>query len=206
MKRISFFTTTSFIGLICLFVLVAGDDNCDACYTPKAMLARIFVCGLVIIGLSVYFTHKYQRTEDIIFNIENQPLLETNEATEGVPFACEGTVAAESTIESEFTKTPCVYYHSILEKLVQSGKNKKWQVVRNVARYAPFYIKDERGRIGVDLANMDDDFTGHEVALASGSVPNPRNSEIDCEPVIKKSIFKEVTTGWLFNKSTKFRQ
>jgi len=206
MKRITILSSLSVVGLLCAIILVFGDEDCDICYTAEAMAGKIFVCGLVVIIGAIYYTKKYRATEDIIFNIENQPLLETNEATADVPFAGEGVVWAPATINSYFSQTPCVYYHAILEKLVKSGKSSHWKIVKNVADYTSFYIQDSRGKIKVDAMNMDDDFSGCKIDFLECSGKHPRNSEIDCEVIFKKEVFKEAVPGLIFSSTVKYRK
>lgn len=206
MKRVTFLSSLITITIICVIILAIGDDECSACYMPEVMAGKFLVCGLVIIIGSIYFTKKYRTIEDIIFEIENQPLLETNEATEDVSFAGEGVVRAPKTINSYFSKTPCVYYHAILEKLVKSGKSSSWRVVKNIAEYVPFYLEDSRGKLKVDVMNVDDDFSGKKIAFMEHQVPHPRNSEIDCDAVLKKVRYNEKISKGLFPITKKYRK
>ena len=117
--------------------------------------------------------------------------METNEATESVSFAGEGTIVADNTIESYYNKVKCVYYHSILEKLTGSGKNRKWEVVRNVTEAIPFYLEDDRGRLRIDVRNMDEDSSGHKITYDNKDKKDHKYSEIDTVAVLSKKSFKE---------------
>lgn len=201
MKRITFSTAIAAIALICFFIIIAGDEDCDVCYTQPAMIAKLFFCGLVIIAGSVYFKRKYLKTENLIFDIESEPLLETNEATADVPFAGEGIVEAieGEVLNSTYAAKPCVYYHSIKEKLVQQGKRSHWEVVENIARFVPFYVRDERGTIKVDLQDMDDDFSSFKIP--GQNMRDPENSEIDCDVALRNSAYTESGSGFLSSLS-----
>lgn len=184
MKRITPATTFITIITICAFILVAGDDECTNCYGANAMALKTLVSSIVIIGGSIYFTKKYKETEKIIFDIENQPIIETDEATDGVPFSGEGTIASDTTLTSPYTNTPCVYYHSIYEELVSSGKSSHWKIVSNTIKFVPFYITDERGKLLVDITNFDLDLSKKSIPSRYISKTGQIHSEIDSAPVM----------------------
>lgn len=69
--------------------------------------------------------------------------------------------------------------------LVRTGKSSYWKIIENLAPFTPFYIRDKRGKLKVDLINLDDDFSEYEILLKDESVPNPKNSEIDAIPILK---------------------
>lgn len=201
MKRITCFSTIITIATTCFFILVFGFEDCDVCYSLNFMIFKLLVCGLAIIGLSFYFAKKYVYVENIIFDIENQPILETNEASNEVSFSCEGKIVSEKTIESYNNKIPCVYYHYILEKLVHSNKSSTWKVVKNKVDFVPFYIEDKRGRLKIDITNIDSDFSKFEIPRNNGR-RNPQNSEIDCEVILNKKRFDDGS----FLSKTKYRK
>jgi LemA protein len=210
MKRITFVSAIATLAVICFSVLFFASENCDTCFSAPVMAVKVLISGLIIIIGGIYFTRQFLRTEKIIFEIESQPLLETDEATEGVPFAGEGVIGAEKEkiLTSPYTKTPCVYFHSIKEKYTRQGKSSRWEVVENIASFIPFYIKDKRGRLKINLANLDDDFSGYSIPLSSERTPNPKNSEIDCQAVLKKAPFykKERLFFPFLSRTIKYRR
>lgn len=183
MERINIITTFSFLLFVCLFVFLYGSEA-----LPLAL--NSFVVGIIIIIGAIYFTKEFLKTEKIIFDIESLPILETDEAVEGVPFAGEGVVEPEEgkILYSPYTNTPCVYFHSIKEIQVRTGKSSYWKIVDNLVSFIPFYIKDKRGKLKVDLTNLDDDFSKYEILLKDRTIPNPKNSEIDPLPVLKQKM------------------
>lgn len=191
MKRITLPLSIAAVGFFCVFILVATTKQCDACFSPRTMALKLIGCGAVVIVGMAYFRRAYLEHEKIALGIESLPLLETDEAVEGVPFAGHGTVMAENgnLLVSPYTKTPCVYYHSVLEKYVKEGKHYTWRVIENNVQFIPFHISDERGSIDVDLANMDDDLSGHALGAAYGQKQD--KSEIQVLPVLKESEFFE---------------
>lgn len=186
MRRVTIFSTITTLSVICFFILVASTKKCDECFSPSVMMIKFFLSGLVIMFGSIYFNRVYQTMEKIIFNIETLPLLETNEATSDVPFSIEGTIAQDgnSILKSPYTNTPCVYYHSVTEELQKRGKNSSWVVVENLLQYVPFYIADSRGKLRVDVSNMDSDFSNFSIKT-NGVRNDSKLSEIDCTPILK---------------------
>ncbi len=200
MKRITLISTFSLLWLICLLIVIFPGRGCRECFSPPVMAVKFFLCGLLIIISTIYFTKEFQKFEKIIFDIESLPLLETDEAVDGVPFVGEGIVEpeGEEILRSPYTKTPCVYFHSIKEKYVKEGKNEYWKIVENLVHFIPFYIKDERGKLKIDLTNLDKDFSGYEIPSKKEDVPNPKNSEIDCEPLLIHQPWHPEDEKWFF--------
>src|SRR4030042_3841653 len=167
MKRITPISAITSIGIICLVIIFASGDDCDGCFSAPVIAIKFLICGLVIAVGSIYYTKKFIKTENIIFEIESQPVLNTDEAVDGVPFAGEGIIESEGEklLKSPYTNTSCVYFHSIKEKYVKRGKSSSWEIVENMALFVPFYLQDERGKIKIDLTNLDDDFSKYKILL-----------------------------------------
>lgn len=149
------------------------------------------------------------KTEKLIFDIETQPTLELNEATDGVPFAGYGKVEAPDgkTLISPFTKTACVYYHSIKEIYIRSGKHGSWKIIGNMVNFIPFYLTDGKGKLTVDVTNLDEDFSGYKLPMPR-LIPDPKYSEIDCIPILKKqesSEIKEKAVLGIFDSESEIR-
>lgn len=193
MKRVTVYSTIGAILTICFFIVIAAGEDCDGCFSPPVMALKFLACGFVVIVVTLLFRRDFKKHEGIAFEIEGQPLLETDEATDGVPFAGQGMIDAEDgkALVSPFTGTKCVYYHSILEKYVKRGKRSAWEIQQNAVNYVPFHFKDGRGTINVLLSNMDEDFSGFDIHLGPGGFHDPQHSEIDCLAVLKKSEYAE---------------
>ncbi|MBC7074353.1 LemA family protein, partial [Candidatus Parcubacteria bacterium] len=173
------------------------------------MAIKLFISGLVFIIGAIYFTKEFLKAENVIFEIESLPLVETDEAVDGVPIAVEGIIEPEEgkILRSPYTNTECVYFHSIKEIYVRRKNTGYWKIVENIALFVPFYIKDQRGKIKVDLINLDDDFSSYQIPLRARGVPDPKNSEIDCEPILKKQSWSPEgeTKKRFFSKSSEYR-
>jgi len=208
MNRITFHSTIATIIFASFFIVILSVKHCDSCFSPSAMALKFFVVGFVFIGGSFYFKKQFLETEGIIFDVESEPMIHTDEAVGDVPFAGEGIIekGEEGLLESTFTKTPCVYYHAVIEKLVGSGKNRHWKIDTNLVRFVPFYIRDGKGRLKIDLTDMDEDFSEYDIPLPERS-PNPINSEIDCVALMNKRQYTEKKPGFLgFSAVTKYRR
>lgn len=195
MRRITIYSTVSIIFVICLIILFLSSDNCHDCFSLGIMAIKFFACGIIIFIGSVYFTRVYLQMEKIIHNIEAQPLLKTDEAVSGLPFSCEGITEPVNgyVLKSPYTGTECLYYHSIKEENKQNGKRSEWVIVENFVNCTPFYITDERGKLKVDLTNMDNDFSGFTMGkdIKNDVIPDPKLSEIDCSCIMKYENFDE---------------
>jgi LemA protein len=170
------------------------------------MLVKLLICGLLIISHSVLFTRRYLEMEGLAYQIDRQAVLNTSAAVDGVPFAGEGIVESDNTLISPRTQTKCVYYHYIKEEYVQSGDSSYWRTLENEAKFVPFWIRDESGKLKIDLRNMDADFSGYNIKPTATNIPNPKNSELDCEPMLKDSEENVKMKGfWIFNPTQKYR-
>lgn len=196
MKRISITSTVKTLFIICLIIIIFSLKNCDSCYSLPVMMIKFFISGMIIFIGSIYFTKLYLKTEKVIHDIEALPLLETDEAVGGIPFSCEGIISADEDkiLYSPYTNLPCVYYHSIKEEYRREGKNKRWVVVENQVNFIPFYIADKRGKLKVDLTNMDNDFSGYQLGGKYEMVYDPKFSEVDCDAVMKHQAYDENKT------------
>lgn len=199
MKRTTVHATILTILAVVFFILVASGEDCDGCYSPGAMQFKLVVAGAVTVIMALYFTARYKKFEKMAFDIANQPILETNEATSGVSFAGEGTVVSEKPLTSAYTQTECVYYHAILEKYVNSGKRGRWEVQEQKLDFIPFYLTDDRGRLAIDVTGVDHDNSSRiknrfSLVQHKDKKKHARNlqvhSEIDCEAVLTKEKFK----------------
>lgn len=208
MKRITIFSALSIIAVICFFTLILGSKNCDGCYSALAMSMKFSACGLIIIIGSIYFKSQYLKTEGIIFNLESEPIKKTDEAVDGVSFLGKGVLEGEDnkTINSPYTNTPCLYFHSIKEKLVRQGKSARWEIVENVAHFTPFYLKDKRGRLKIDLTDVDYDFSKYAIPLQKELSSHTQNSEIECDILLKKATYNEKEGPFGFLVQTKYRR
>lgn len=208
MKRVTVASTIAALAIICFIIIALSGEDCDGCFSAPVMAVKFFICGLVTIVGTIYFTRIFLKMENIVFDIESQPLLETAEAVSEVPFAGEGTVELKEgkVLTSPYTNTSCVYFHSIKERYVKSGKGGHWETIENISLFVPFYIKDERGKLEVCLTNLDDDFSKYKIPLSIEGVPNPKNSEVDCDPILKHNSFSPAESySGMFSGSTKYR-
>jgi LemA protein len=197
MKRITVTSTLITLSVISFIILILTGKNCTVCFAPQTIMIKLMLAGLVFICGGIYFTWKYLRIERMIFGIELLPLLDTNEAVKDLPFSCEGNIVPlnESVLTSPYTQTPCVYYHSVLEKYVQQGKRKTWVIAENQTQSIPFYIADDRGKLLINPLGVDHDLSSYAFpSYIKTDNSYSRISEIDPETVIKHAEDKEAKT------------
>ncbi len=188
MPRITFASTVKSAIIVCLFILIFTFENCDFCFSAKGFAVKFLICGLIILIGSFYSTKKFISTENLIFNIESQPILELHEAKDGLPFSGYGMIKTNNNqfLISPFSQTKCVYYHAIKEQYVKSGKSHHWVIVANLVNFVPFYLTDKKGRLKIDLTNLDQDFSGYRLPPRPRFIPDPKHSEIEALPAVKK--------------------
>lgn len=187
MKKVTLATTLLEIVLVCLFILFIGDEDCTSCYSADGYIIRGMLCGVAIIAITVFNTIRYRQMNAIAFNIANQPLLETDEATDSVSFSGEGTLVADTLIHSYFTQTPCLYYHAILRR--KNGKT--WDIVNNISNGVPFYLEDTRGRLEIDARNVDSDMSHEKIKYDNTTRIDYKWSSIDTDSVLIDQQFVE---------------
>lgn len=195
MQRITIWSTVVGLSTICFFILIASDKGCDECFSPPVMLWKIALCGLVWIIGGIYNTRRYLHTEKHIFHQESLPLLDSNEAVDGLPFSGELFIDKneDRIVYSPYTQKPCVYYHSITEHYVKSGKSGRWVIDENLVHGVPFYVSDAYGKVKIEPANLDSDLSGYDLDNKNPKVPDPDGSEFDCVPVLVRHPVKTGT-------------
>lgn len=108
MKRTTLGSTFGVIFILSIFIIGIGHsqgdyDICPECYNSD-MAVRFYFIGLLIIGMGIHSKKEYLETEEIIFDIESEPILHTDEATEGLQFAGEGIVeSGDGQLQSPYT-------------------------------------------------------------------------------------------------------
>ena len=191
MKRIKTSRVLMFVMIIPIIIIGIEAENCNAeCYTMK-----LFIAGIVFIIGTIYSTMLFKKSEKIIFGIESLPLMSTCDTTEGVPFAGEGFAESddEQTLKAPYSQKKCLYFHSIKEKFVRSGKQSHWKTIENISLFVPFHFKDKNGEIKIDLTSIDKDLSGHK--LPKQYTPDFKNSEIDCIATFRKSSYSRRSKG-----------
>ncbi|MDW8033887.1 MAG: LemA family protein [Nitrososphaerota archaeon] len=146
----------------------------------------ILSTGIVLMVGAIPLKNLYKRVDDAVFKIDRLPLLDVNEATEGVPFCGEGIIISDYTIRAPYSQEECVYYHYIKEKLIQTIDRIEWQIQNNEADWVPFfYLKDRRGnKIRIELKGVAQDFSGY-APPKKFKTNDMRLSELEPEHVIR---------------------
>src|SRR3989344_1525725 len=207
MERISFKKMFLILGGIALVIIALSGDDCDECFSPQALSLKIILIGFLFIGGSFYYFYKWVATDSLIFKIERQPIESIDTIAKEVPVAFSGEIQSkEKLLLSPYSKTPCVFYHYIKEKFVQSDKSSHWEIVENNANHIYFSVKDTTGLIDVDLRNVDSDLGKYSLKLKNNNYVDYSHSEIDAEKICFQKRADEVKKNFFgFNSTSKFR-
>lgn len=199
MKRINLGLVGIYLLTILVFVIFITLDE------PRAWPISMAIMGSSLICAAFIFTAQWEKYDPIIYKIHRQPIIPAKFCTPDIPAQVYGKVVAkEPLLLSPFKKIPCVFYHYIQEKYVQSGKHSYWAVEVNKMNHIYFEVRDDSGSVGVSLRNVD-------LVLGSDVKPDKPdkdlrfvdydNSEVDVHGVAKREQFKR-TGQFLFFKTS----
>lgn len=156
MERINLWSIILMLGIISIFVLIFTYEDCDVCFSSGALFIKILIIGLMFIGATFFMSHKWAKTNTLLYKIERQPLLSIAACTDEVPAqVCGKIIPKDGTLISPATKTECVYYHYIKERYQKNGKHSSWVIIENTSNHVPFKVRDDSGEIIVNLTNVD---------------------------------------------------
>ena len=140
----------SILFLILLAVLLAAISI----YPPIWPAGILFVMG-VLVFISGFKEFMKKRM------IENIPTSKVRSIAMGLTEIYGNVLKHKNKLITSFMQhTKCVYYRYLHEEYVEGGKNQSghWRTVRDIKESIPFYIKDETGKVLVDV-------TGAEVSI-----------------------------------------
>jgi len=118
--------------------------------------ARIFVYSFIGIGAGVYLFFRGFRKLWKKRLIQNIPTSKVRSIAMGL-VELYGTAIADVILTAPYTKTPCVFYHIIIERLVRNKNSSNWVKEFEMKTDIPFFLKDETGSVVVDPVNADTD-------------------------------------------------
>lgn len=156
------FLSAYLINLAYIPFRIATNSQSDNPFEPVELI--FFGLSLIV---EVFFFIKYLAAlEKETFEIETQPVIYTDGAICGLPFAGKGIIVSDNgkTLNSLYTNSPCVYFHSITTKYYSGGlKNKETELFENASQFVPFSLRDDRGNLKIDIKGMDMDFSGKKI-------------------------------------------
>ncbi|MCX8008664.1 MAG: LemA family protein [Patescibacteria group bacterium] len=191
------------------FLLILLSGMSIVVFSGRLSGDEFIVFGIIVIILSIYFYFLYLRHEKIVFRIDSIPLLQTDEAVSGVPFSCEGKITPEDKgiLISPYAKKECIYYHSITEKKETAGVAESlWIVVEDLIDFRPFYVQDDRGKLKVDITNVDVDTSEFSIRPTNKHVPDPDHSEIDATPLLVRQKYNKSENFELIASTVHYRR
>jgi hypothetical protein len=156
----------------------------------------ILIC-LAIVILSIAFS-KARRLKRRIRNAPKFPIAQLPEDALGRVIG--RARPTYQTLVGPLTGRPCVYYIAVVEEQRSTGRSSYWATVISETAGVPFMIEDDTGRALIDPsgAQVALDFDGRS---SSGTFR-------DADPVQEAFLVKhgKSSTGWVFNKSLRYRE
>ena len=118
--------------------------------------ARVLIYSIVGIIAGVYLFYKGFRNLWEKRLIENIPTSKVRSIAMGL-VELQGTAIPELLLTGPYTKTPCVFYHIIIERLVRHRNSSNWVKEFDIKTEIPFFIHDETGSVVIDPRGADTD-------------------------------------------------
>jgi hypothetical protein len=131
--------------------------------------------------------------------LSKAPRVSIAEACEGEAVRLDGRVADGETLIAPLTGRRCVFYVAVIEE-APAKLGGDWAELARETRGVPFTVDDGTGRLIVDPAEAQID-----VVLDSDTASGPLNDPDAIEVAfLKRHNVK--STGWLFNRSLRYRE
>lgn len=118
--------------------------------------ARIFIYSIVgiIAGIYLFFQGFFKLWKKRL--IENVPTSKVRSIAMGL-VELQGTAIPDVLLTAPYTKTPCVFYHIIIERLVRQRNSSNWVKEFEMKTDIPFFIHDDTGSVVIDPKYADTD-------------------------------------------------
>lgn len=138
--------------------------------------------GLFILGIGVkkYFLKKL---------IENTPTSKARSVAMGFCEIAGSVVARDPLMQSPFKQRPCVYYGVQVQEERRSKRRTYWATVFSEEKSVKFHLKDETGKILVDLAGAEPHFSSDYFKTSYGAPNASVSSFLSSRGVSDKGLF-----------------
>jgi LemA protein len=121
-------------------------------------IGTLFAGALVFSG-GIFMHRNLTEEEKMLFRVERTPYVEVEDAVLDVPAKVHGMSQEEPTVEAPYSKTKCLWYHSLKEKEVHRRKSTEWVIEEELYSNTPFNVTDTTGTISVNLTGAKHDVT-----------------------------------------------
>jgi hypothetical protein len=130
---------------------------------------------IVILGISIAFFITGIRARNTKRLIEGTPTSKIRSIAMGpVEIYGEVEVNTKSCLNSPFTNIDCVYYKFSIEEYKSRGKNSYWDIIDKGENKVPFYIKDDTGKVLIDLEDAELEIPAKNIYNSSFGVDPPK--------------------------------
>ena len=207
MQRINFWGVFAILLIVSFYVVIAGDEDCDSCYSAPVMTAKFFVVGMLFVGAAFYYSRAWASADSLLYRIARQPISPAGYCADGMPAQVYGAIKAGGRLlESPYMKAPCVFYHYIKEQFVKTKDSSHWEVIENKSDFIGFDVADKSGSIGISLRNIDSVLGGYKLPKIKGNkFIDYSNSEVDAIKLCFHAPVAEEKQGIIFRHRAECR-
>jgi hypothetical protein len=160
----------------------------------------IVVLGFAAVAAVLAASFLWNEKARIRRQLRGAPRVAIGELEEGRTGRLVGKVGEGQTLQAPLTGRSCVFYEATVEQYRSNGKSGSWREVAREVRGVPFALDDGTGRAIVDPSGarvaVDIDMT-----TRSGTFDDPTPVE---EEFLSRHGLR--ATGWVFNKSLRYRE
>lgn len=162
----------------------------------EALVVLAVVAGVAIVAASLVWNEKARIRREL----RGAPRVDIADLREGRTGRVVGRVGEGETLQAPFTGRSCVFYEATVEEYRSSGKTGSWRQVVREAVGVPFVLDDGTGRAIVDPR-------GARVAVDLDMTTRSGTFD-DATPVEEQFLSRHGlrSTGWVFNKSFRYRE
>jgi hypothetical protein len=117
--------------------------------TMDDIRARILIYSAIggVSGICLFFKGFFMLWKKRL--IENIPTSKVRSIAMGL-VELQGFAIPDVLLTGPYTKTPCVFYHIIIERIVRSKNSSRWVKEFEMKTDIPFFLKDDTGSVVID--------------------------------------------------------
>ncbi|MBX3274002.1 MAG: hypothetical protein KF729_27300 [Sandaracinaceae bacterium] len=164
--------------------------------TPVALVAAV----VVAIALGTFLAWYFSADQRLKRRMRATPQRAIADVVEGERVRIVGRVRGDATIAAPLSGRPCVYYRVVVEEQRRRGKSSYWATLVDEERGVEFLVEDGAGVARVPV--------GHVQAVLEGDARGNSGFLRDPTPELEAFLAARghATTGWVFNKTIRYRE
>ena len=165
------------------------------------MTPVVFVAVVVVtIALGLFLAWYFSADQRLMRRMRGTPQRAIADVVEGERVRVVGRVRVEAPLAAPLSARPCAYYRVVVEEQRRRGKSTYWFTVVDEERGVDFLLEDGTGVARVPI--------GHVQAVLEGDARGKSGFLRDPTPELEAFLAARglATTGWLFNKTIRYRE